>query len=112
MNRIHRYCNLKGCIRTTIEDIGPRMYAIHEIKHPSNANELDDDQSTFEVYTNAGFTDDNNLYDLNTNTLYGSICFEYEDEQEIYCSKTTVVNEVETKVCIFKNYIKWTIRSP
>jgi len=87
------------------------MYAIHEIKHPSNVNELDEDRSTFEVYTNAGFTDGNNLHDLNTNTLYGSICFEYEDEQEIDCSKTTV-NEGETKVCIVKNYIKWTIRSP
>ena len=88
---------------TTIQNLQPGTYAVNEIKHASNENQLGPDATTEQECTSLGFVDGGYLRIPSTANHY-FICFEYEDEQGNDCSTVTLA-EGEHKTCTVKNYI-------
>ncbi|MFB5600876.1 MAG: hypothetical protein ACE5SW_11700 [Nitrososphaeraceae archaeon] len=96
---------------TTVDNLEPGTYTVNEIKHPpgSGFDQLIESASVQDACNFFGFPEGGRLGTSNSEVIYRTLCFEYEDEQGNDCTTNTIAAG-EDKTCIVKNYISFAIK--
>jgi hypothetical protein len=106
-NQMRQIQKFKGSEQgTTIENLGPGLYRVNEIKYVISFDHLRNNPAAKAECVNEGrFSDGGDSFNTTSHVDYIAICFEYKDEQGNNCS-TISLAAGEEKTCIVKNYIR------